>query len=33
MLVEPFANDAPEANHNSVGRLFYGASSLICVPV
>ncbi len=33
MLVEPFANDSPEANHNPVGRVFYGASSLICVPV
>jgi SAM-dependent methyltransferase len=33
MLVEPFANDTPEANHNPVGRVFYAASSLICVPV
>jgi SAM-dependent methyltransferase len=33
MLVEPFANDTPEANHNPVGRVFYSASSLICVPV
>jgi 2-polyprenyl-3-methyl-5-hydroxy-6-metoxy-1,4-benzoquinol methylase len=33
MLVEPFANDAVAANLNPVGRLFYGASSLICVPV
>lgn len=33
MLVEPYANDTPEANHNPVGRVFYGASSLICVPV
>jgi len=33
MLVEPFAGDAPEANHNPVGRVFYGASALICVPV
>lgn len=33
MLVEPFANDTPEANHNPVGRVFYGASSLVCVPV
>ncbi|HSE11395.1 MAG TPA: class I SAM-dependent methyltransferase [Rudaea sp.] len=33
MLVEPFANDAPEANHNPVGRVMYGASSQFCVPV
>jgi len=33
MLVEPFANDRPEDNHNPVGRVMYGASSQICVPV
>lgn len=33
MLVEPFANDTPEANHNPVGRIYYAASSLVCVPV
>ncbi len=33
MLVEPFAGDRPEENFNPVGRIFYGASSLICVPV
>jgi len=33
MIVEPFANDTPEANHNPVGRMMYGASSQICVPV
>ncbi len=33
MLVEPFANDRVEDNHNPVGRLMYGASSQICVPV
>ena len=33
ILVEPFANDTPEANHNPIGRVMYGASSLICVPV
>jgi ubiquinone/menaquinone biosynthesis C-methylase UbiE len=33
MLVEPFAGDRPEENFNPVGRVFYGASSLICVPV
>lgn len=33
MLVEPFAGDAPQSNHNPVGRVFYGASSQICVPV
>jgi SAM-dependent methyltransferase len=33
MIVEPFANDTPEANHNPVGRMMYGASTQICVPV
>ncbi len=33
MVVEPFAGDHAEENHNPVGRVFYGASSLICVPV
>jgi 2-polyprenyl-3-methyl-5-hydroxy-6-metoxy-1,4-benzoquinol methylase len=33
MLVEPFADDAPENNHNPVGRVYYGASAQICVPV
>jgi SAM-dependent methyltransferase len=32
MLVEPAAADTPEANHNPVGRVYYGASTLICVP-
>jgi ubiquinone/menaquinone biosynthesis C-methylase UbiE len=32
MIVEPFANDAPEENLNPVGRVFYAASTLICVP-
>jgi SAM-dependent methyltransferase len=33
MLVEPFAGDTVSDNLNPVGRVFYGASSLICVPV
>lgn len=33
MLVEPFAGDSVAENLNPVGRLYYGASSLICVPV
>lgn len=33
LLVEPFANDNVGANLNPVARLFYAASSLICVPV
>lgn len=33
MLVEPFAGDTVADNLNPVGRVFYGASSLICVPV
>ena len=32
MIVEPFAHDALEANLNPVGRVFYGASTLICTP-
>jgi SAM-dependent methyltransferase len=32
MIVEPFANDTPEANHNPVGRIYYSASTLICTP-
>ena len=32
MLVEPFANDSVEENLNPVGRLFYAASTMICVP-
>jgi 2-polyprenyl-3-methyl-5-hydroxy-6-metoxy-1,4-benzoquinol methylase len=33
MIVEPFANDKQQDNLNSVGRVMYGASSQICVPV
>jgi SAM-dependent methyltransferase len=33
MLVEPMAGDKLEDNANPVGRVYYGASSLICVPV
>ena len=33
MIVEPFANDKVEENLNPVGRVYYGASTLICVPV
>ena len=32
MIVEPFANDKMEDNLNPVGRLFYAASSMACVP-
>jgi SAM-dependent methyltransferase len=32
MLVEPFGNDRLEENLNPIGRLFYAASTLICVP-
>lgn len=32
MLVEPFANDRVEDNLNPVGRAFYCASTLACVP-
>ncbi|MEG3193063.1 class I SAM-dependent methyltransferase [Lysobacter sp. D1-1-M9] len=33
MLVEPFAGDSVADNLNPVGRVYYGASSQICVPV
>jgi SAM-dependent methyltransferase len=32
MIVEPFAGDRPEQNHNVVGRVFYSASTMLCVP-
>jgi SAM-dependent methyltransferase len=33
MLVEPMAGENLQDNLNPVGRVYYGASSLICVPV
>src|SRR6202011_5903656 len=32
MIVEPFAEDATEGNFNPVGRVYYSASTLLCVP-
>jgi len=32
MIVEPYAEDAAEANHNPIGRVYYSASTLLCVP-
>ena len=32
MVVEPFANDRMESNMNPIGRLFYSASAMVCVP-
>jgi len=32
LIVEPFANDRLEDNLNPVGRVFYGASTLVCTP-
>ncbi len=32
MIVEPIAGDAPEDNLNPVGRIYYNASTMICVP-
>ena len=32
LVVEPFADDLPEHNHNPVGRVFYSASTMLCVP-
>jgi len=32
MIVEPYAGDRLEDNLNPVGRIFYGASTLVCTP-
>jgi SAM-dependent methyltransferase len=32
MVVEPMAGDRTEDNLNVVGRVFYGASTLVCTP-
>lgn len=32
MIVEPFAGDRPEHNHHAIGRVFYSASTMLCVP-
>lgn len=32
MIVEPVAKDRPEDNMNPVGRLYYNASTMVCVP-
>jgi SAM-dependent methyltransferase len=32
LLVEPFAHDKLEDNLNPVGRIFYGASTVLCTP-
>jgi SAM-dependent methyltransferase len=32
LVVEPFANDDLKDNLNPVGRIFYGASTMICTP-
>ena len=32
LIVEPYANDRVEENLNPVGRVFYGASTVICTP-
>lgn len=32
MVVEPFADDNVAANLNPVGRIYYSASAMICVP-
>ena len=32
MIVEPIAGDTPGQNMNPVGRLYYNASTMICVP-
>ncbi|MGH9230235.1 MAG: methyltransferase domain-containing protein [Acidimicrobiales bacterium] len=32
MIVEPYANDRLEDNLNPVGKIYYGASTLVCTP-
>ena len=32
MIIEPIAGNRPEDNMNPVGRLYYNASTMICVP-
>jgi SAM-dependent methyltransferase len=32
MIVEPFANDKLEDNLNPIGRVYYGASTMLCTP-
>jgi SAM-dependent methyltransferase len=32
LIVEPFAGDSVEDNLNPVGRVYYGASTLVCTP-
>ena len=32
MIVEPFAGDQVADNLNPVGRVYYGASTLLCTP-
>jgi SAM-dependent methyltransferase len=32
LIVEPYASDAVEGNLNPVGRIYYAASTMICVP-
>jgi SAM-dependent methyltransferase len=32
LIVEPFSSDKVEENHNPVGRIYYSASTLLCVP-
>jgi SAM-dependent methyltransferase len=32
LVVEPFASDSVEGNLNPVGRIFYAASTMVCVP-
>ena len=32
MMVEPYAGDTLEANITPVGRVFYGASTMLCTP-
>jgi len=32
MIVEPMAGDTLEDNLNPVGRIYYAASTMVCVP-
>jgi hypothetical protein len=32
MIIEPYANDRLEDNLNPIGRIYYSASTVLCVP-
>jgi 2-polyprenyl-3-methyl-5-hydroxy-6-metoxy-1,4-benzoquinol methylase len=32
LVVEPYAHDRPEHNHTAIGRVYYAASTMLCIP-